>query len=943
MRAFEKNKLVLAMSIALITTASASLAFAQDEKPENSAVEKKSEKTKADDKEGLLDLEEIIVTGTANWGAQTKFKASYGITTFDQKQIEMASPQSTADLLGEAPGIFTEGGTAGETGNNAYVRGIPSAGGFKFLPLLIDGLPAYEEPEVGFMNNDILVRADLMTEKVETVRGGPSAILYSHALGGAANFITRTGGDEYKGAIKTEVGDWGHLRNDFYLSGPINNNLTFAVGGYYRVSNGLRDPGYTANDGGQLRGNIVWKSDDRTTKVELHALELHDKTIFYQNIPFSIPKVGDKPTKDNPATIDHVEDLGIDFGKGTTLSNGLRTGTLNTQQGPIDYDLSDGIKADFSIKTLKVSKEFDSWVIENNMRTTKGTSGFNAMFTGVPVAFNQFITDRERNDVANKAFTAASSCDLTSVYLSYYSVDAKNCGTKLGTPDLTSFINKYKNYSQFGLRYADKGTLLDAQTTPIIGLNTLWLAQIGANMFVDDFKVHHKFDFLGEHNLTAGGYLSIYDLETNFRIAEIVTDTKSNAKLVDVVALSSSGSQIGPSLSKNGIYRDTSTIVNVNDKHQSKAIFVSDDWDVNKDLAINVGWRWQNLNIESNYNNPNNGEDLTPYNIKAGSTADNLADNTVVGLTGRITSSEANFTETAWTAGANYILFDDFAVFGRVSDSFRMPRSEVIWADRAQEDPTQRILQAEGGFKFKSDNFTGYVTAFWNDFKAVGTFHEYKDIADPACNKASGGLTEIDKCQLIQGIYRQGTKNQGVEVELSWTPTFVPNFELATTLTYQEPKFAGGDLPEVEAIQSQDDEGNFVTTGYKIVNKNLNGNVPQRFPKIMANLRPSYTLPEIIGIKTTLYGAAQYIGERFSTDQNENIFPGYWNFEMGALATLNDNLHMQLHVTNVNNAKTVTEGDPVNQNNLTQDGQRNLVLGRPLFGRTIKLALTYDF
>src|SRR5690606_10091135 len=99
----------------------------------------------------------------------------------------------TADLLGEIPGIFTEGGTAGEASNNAHVRGFPSSGGFKFLPLLIDGLPAYEEPEIGFMNNDVFIRADLMTQSVETVRGGPSAVLYSHALGGAANFITRTG------------------------------------------------------------------------------------------------------------------------------------------------------------------------------------------------------------------------------------------------------------------------------------------------------------------------------------------------------------------------------------------------------------------------------------------------------------------------------------------------------------------------------------------------------------------------------------------------------------------------------------------------------------------------------------------------------------------------------------------------------------------------------
>ncbi|MDC2887589.1 hypothetical protein [Psychrosphaera algicola] len=96
------------------------------------------------------------------------------------------------------------------------VRGLPQAGGYRYVPNLIDGLPAYEEPEAPFMNNDVFIKPDLMTVTVEAVKGGPSAILYSNALGAAVNYITRTGGQEFEGAYKLEVGDWGHVRNEFF-------------------------------------------------------------------------------------------------------------------------------------------------------------------------------------------------------------------------------------------------------------------------------------------------------------------------------------------------------------------------------------------------------------------------------------------------------------------------------------------------------------------------------------------------------------------------------------------------------------------------------------------------------------------------------------------------------------------------------------------------------
>ena len=265
-------------------------------------------------------LGDVVVTGSVK--KMQKKDSTNTINTISAEEIRKLAPISTADLLQNVPGIFAEGSTAGEASNNITVRGLPVTGGFRYAPQLIDGLPWFEEPEVPFMNNDVGARFDLMTKRVEVVKGGTGGILYSNGLGATVNHITRTGGQTLEGGYKLEVADYKFLRNDFFLSGPINKNLTFAVGGFYRTSDGLRETGYTADKGGQVRGNMVYRTDDGMTEVQLHALKINDRTAFYQNVPFQVPAITQPGTAANPVRIDMdaVWPLGIDFGHGTVAS-----------------------------------------------------------------------------------------------------------------------------------------------------------------------------------------------------------------------------------------------------------------------------------------------------------------------------------------------------------------------------------------------------------------------------------------------------------------------------------------------------------------------------------------------------------------------------------------------------------------------------------------------
>ncbi|NOW49047.1 outer membrane receptor protein involved in Fe transport [Novosphingobium sp. SG751A] len=176
----------------------------------------------AQDEKTSVTNPEIIVTGVVR--KTRKLDTTFTIDTLSQEDIKRLAPISTADLLNNIPGFFSEGSTAGERSNNVTVRGLPSSG-YRYAPQLIDGLPVYQDSDVPFANNDVFFSSDLMTDRVEVVKGGPGGILYSNGLGAIVNYVTKTGGDKFEGGYKLELATYDFVRNDLYIAGPISKNL----------------------------------------------------------------------------------------------------------------------------------------------------------------------------------------------------------------------------------------------------------------------------------------------------------------------------------------------------------------------------------------------------------------------------------------------------------------------------------------------------------------------------------------------------------------------------------------------------------------------------------------------------------------------------------------------------------------------------------------------
>ncbi len=316
--------------------------------------------------EDLMSLDEIVITGSGN--PRKKLESSVAITTMGVKQIEAQSPQSTADLLQSIPGFLVET-SGGETGNNLFARGIPSAGAYEYVQFQEDGLPVFEDGALQFANIDNFQRVDLTIKKLEAIKGGTAAIYASGAPGGIINFMSQTGQNEFKGVTKLTTGDYGLFRTDFNMGGAfIEDKLFYNIGGFYRVHDGIRNPGYKANNGGQIKFNMTYKFDKGYARV--YFKNLNDRAIFYQSTPFV--KKGN--------SVEEYSGFNANYG---TFAN-KEMSRINVPQGDSGFftaNLEDGIHP----KTTAIGGEIkydlsEKVTVKNSFRSTDIDQDYNAIF-----------------------------------------------------------------------------------------------------------------------------------------------------------------------------------------------------------------------------------------------------------------------------------------------------------------------------------------------------------------------------------------------------------------------------------------------------------------------------------------------------------------------------------------------------------------------------------
>jgi len=673
-----------------------------------------------------MQLEEIVVTGRVGAANVTKFESAVAITSFSAEALREQAPLSPADLYAEIPGFHSEP-SGGEVGNNVFPRGLPQPGSFRFLKLQEDGLPIMEVQELAFVNADTLLRLDDSVRRVEAVRGGTSSIFASNAAGGIINHITRKGTQDFEGGASLEWGDFNHYRFDGYVSGPISDDVLFSVGGFWRSNDGIRDPGFRANSGGQIRANVTYMFDRGS--LELRGKVVDEENIFY--LPIPLQRDGNK--------ISGIP--GFDPNTDTLTSADARLASLLRPGGEVvNRDLSDGVKTQYTQVGGKFEYELgDGWLLSNNFRFTEGDVLFNAIFSLTnPTDAESFLSD---------------------------AVSRLNDG---GFTDVT----------QAEFRFATSGDVITDPTglngNGLIVNSGWWTTETDFQNIINDFQVNKQFSLgdFGEHSFTTGFYFSDVDLAQFWNFNSVVQEVRGRARLLDVVGQDAAGNDIA-SATLNGFssfgdfFRRTSSNLRV------ISLYAFDEWQVTDDLRIDIGVRYQDDDLDGQVENLRSFtlED-NPLSPEQTGDLPTLADDSGTFGAGTFTPFDVSNEEVSFAVGANYTFSPSLAVYARYNSTSRTPDVDDFAGNPDDGFPVQDVKQAEVGIKLDLPYFRAFLTGFYSELTDI-PFND--EVIDPD----TGNLVTLD--------LRADAENIGIEVEGAIGPFY--DFDIQFNATLQDPDF----------------------------------------------------------------------------------------------------------------------------------------------------------
>ena len=491
----------------------------------------------------------VIVTGSAGTGKRTKVKASYSVTTINEDTLRMQAPTSVTEALKSVPGFWVES-SGGEASGNIRARGIP-VDGFGSVTLLEDGIPVQHDPSLGYLNADQAFRLDETIDRIEVVRGGPSSVFYTNAPAGAINFRSREIGDAPNGLVKFTIGDTGQRRTDFWYATPLADGWGVGVGSFYRIDDGVRNPGFRANDGGQLRLKLVKDVDHGRISVDLKHLD--DKVALYLGIPMRTGADGE---------IRAIP--GFDGNKGTLAGPQTEFVDMKMGDGSIyHFDNSEGTHVRRSQLSVGVDKDlWNDWKLSESLRYSTTATQRNGVFP------NQLISAQ--------AFLAQSQALLGYV------------------PGAKALSLQYANAP--GTAYVDPNALV-----VIGGLRgvTMPLDEV-----INDARLARKFVVDGQsHDVTVGLYYARFTQDFDRYSSSVLLGAQSQAPLLDLVASDASGKALG-TITDHGVYNYGYEWENASGRSRTHALYLADEWQLNPRLRLDAGARWEEVNTSGRTERP---------------------------------------------------------------------------------------------------------------------------------------------------------------------------------------------------------------------------------------------------------------------------------------------------------------------------------------------------
>jgi outer membrane receptor protein involved in Fe transport len=830
-----------------------------------------------------LAMGELVVTGTAV-GTQ-KQQATYAVTTVNTQQIDQEAPDGSADLMKVIPGFHVES-SGGVGGNNVFARGIPAPGSFRFLAVHEDGLPVFQAPELAFLNVDQLVRVDQTIQTMEAVRGGTANIFASNAPGGLINFVSKTGGEERQGVAKFSVGDYNLFRADFNYGGPLfdESDWRFNVGGYYRADTGVRDPGFPANRGGQIKANITKLMDDGY--VRIRAKFLRDRNIFYLPVPVQggnclvDESPADDPCQERNEEIEAIDGFDPNFGTMTTI-DAARVEIPTPQGETLEHNLRDGIETE--VRQVGGEFQFDlgeGWTVKNNFRIMGGNTEFNAIFS-------------LSNPTTATAFAQDQVSELGGTGFQY---SAATSGEVIGDPTTLPFGNPAQN-----------GLVVESGW---------WSVERTHDMFANELQITKEFEEV-DNTLTGAFYFSDFSSDEFWNFNNILLDVQGgngeHARLLDLTVFGTDDGTVN--VTENGFTRFGSFYRNAANNGRVFAGWLQDEWSPTERVTLDAGIRYESRTLSGNT------EVLDDFDISDQRSGDpeTLADDNVTWGTGEFKPYNFEWDEVAFSGGVNVdVTPDRLSLFGRGTLGYRTPDFDQLAEQTTAGEPvefqeSEEVTQIEGGVKYSSPLLGAFITGFYSTLDNV-------PFSDEVLNPNTGETVAL-------GILSDN-KAYGVEAEVVAQPA--EGFRVDLTGTIQE--------LEISNLRFSGAPGFDVPEGTL---EALDGNQTRRIPKIYFTLTPSYEA-ELAGNRNVrIFGSLRYLGDRFADFANRTLLPDYGKFSAGLDLGISSDVTIQTRVDNITNSVGLTEGNPrVGQ---LLGAPEALRMARPILGRSGQVSLVYRF
>lgn len=612
-----------------------------------------------------IDLDAVVVTATAN--PLTSIRSGVSVSILSAEEIQQGAPGNAAEILANVPGILSHS-SGGEGNANITARGLPLSGGAKFMQFQEDGLPVFDFGDMDFATADTFVRNDFNVDRLEVIRGGTASTFASNAPGGVFNFISKTGEVE-GGNIGLSRGlDFDRTRVDFDYGKPIDERWRFHIGGFYRTGEGPRTVGYTAEKGGQIKGNLTHDFDSGFIRFNFKLL--NDRAPVYLPVPVAFRGSDSHP---------HFDSLpGFDMLDGAMQSKYFRQDLSVDRKGrTVKTDMADGYYSDSRMFGIEMAFDLaQDWKLSNKFRIAANTGRFVGPY---PAQVN----------------TAAALAE------------------QIGGAGATL---RYATGPHAGQAIADPSTLNGNGLAVRTHLFNTTLNDLGN--FANDLKLSKLFKnpHYGDTTLTLGYFKSQQQFDQDWHWNTYLQEVKGkNAALLDVV------DSLGNVVTQNGL-------VAYGEPAWGNCCVRSYKLQYDTDAPyLALGWQKDALNLDGSLRY----DMVEASGSYAGATGTRAIDVNGDGVlqTPELTVPVVDFGSRlpvdytvrylSYSFGANYLINRDFAVFGRVSRGGRANAERVLFGEGIRRDGSinedmavNTVKQYEGGIKWRSQRASLFTTLF---------------------------------------------------------------------------------------------------------------------------------------------------------------------------------------------------------------------------------------